>query len=158
MEDLAKQIMFFALMAVAGWLYFYICLRQLIFDFAVGYKLIKVFDSIGENVFGAQGARRLNTISVVIWTIICIVLAWVVIHFCDLYLIIGFFVGAAGALLMYIKRLGITTRSNFNAFCGTYCRFIADDELRQAAAQYDVKKMNALIKKMGSDVKFEFVN
>ena len=66
------KIMYGALIFVAGWFYFYICIRQLIFDFTVGYPLISKFGKAGENIFAPTGARRMNTISVVIWLIICV--------------------------------------------------------------------------------------
>ena len=40
---LEMKIMYGALIFVAGWFYFYICLRQLIFDFTVAYPLISKF-------------------------------------------------------------------------------------------------------------------
>ena len=57
------KIMYGALIFVAGWFYFYICIRQLIFDFTVGYPLISKFGKAGENIFAPTGARRMNTIS-----------------------------------------------------------------------------------------------
>lgn len=48
MDNLPMKIMYFALLAMAGWVYFYICVRQLVFDFTVGYRLIKVFDGVKE--------------------------------------------------------------------------------------------------------------
>ena len=60
------KIMYGALIFVAGWFYFYICIRQLIFDFTVGYPLISKFGKAGENIFAPTGARRMNTISVFI--------------------------------------------------------------------------------------------
>ena len=117
MDNLPMKIMYFALLAMAGWVYFYICVRQLVFDFTVGYRLIKVFDGVKEDVFAAQGARRLNTISVIMWAIICAGFLWLVIHFAATYLIIGFAVGALGALAMSSKRMGPRPRYNFEAFC-----------------------------------------
>lgn len=89
MDNLPMKIMYFALLAMAGWVYFYICVRQLVFDFTVGYRLIKVFDGVKEDVFAAQGARRLNTISVIMWAIICAGFLWLVIHFAATYLIMA---------------------------------------------------------------------
>ena len=80
MDNLPMKIMYFALLAMAGWVYSYICVSQLVFDFTVGYRLIKVFDGVKEDVFAAQGARRLNTISVIVWAIICAGFLWLVIH------------------------------------------------------------------------------
>lgn len=149
------KIMYGALMFVVGWFYFYICLRQLIFDFTVAYPLISKFGKAGENVFAPKGARRMNTISVVIWLIICAGLGFVVIYFCALYLIISFFVGAVLGVIMYINKLGPRTKSNFDAFCHTYCRFVPDDDLRQAMNQADLPKMRAALRAMGCDLKLD---
>lgn len=149
------KIMYAALMAVAGWFFFYICLRQLIFDFTVGYPLIKKFGSAGEAVFVPVGARRLNTISVAIWAVICAGLLFAVIRFCSLYLLISFFAGLAVCLVMFIKKLGPTDRTNFEAFCRTYCRFVPDDDLRQAMSVPDIPKMRAALRALGSELKLE---
>ena len=111
------KIMYGALIFVAGWFYFYICIRQLIFDFTVGYPLISKFGKAGENIFAPTGARRMNTISVFIWLIICVGLGFLVVHFAALYLTISFFVGAALGIVIYAKKLGPRTKSNFEAFC-----------------------------------------
>ena len=150
------KIMYGALIFVGGWFYFYICLRQLIFNFTVAYPLISRFGKAKDGeLFGARGAFRMNTISVVIWLVICVGLGFLVVHFAALYLIICFFVGALLGLILYIKRLGPRTKSNFEAFCRTYCRFVPDDDLRQAMAQADLPKMRAALRALGSDLKLD---
>lgn len=149
------KIMYGALIFVAGWFYFYICLRQLIFDFTVGYPLISRFGKAGEEVFVPKGARRMNTISVIIWLLICVGIGWAVIHFAALYLIICFFGGAVVGVIVYAKKLGPRTKTNFEAFCRTYCRFVPDDDLRQAMAQADLPKMRAALRALGSDLKLD---
>lgn len=152
------KIMYGALVFVLGWFYFYICLRQLIFDFTVGYPLISRFGKEGEEIFVAKGARRMNTISVVIWLVICAGLAFVVIYFGALYVKVAFAVGVVVGFAVYAKQLGPTTRSNFDAFCRTYCRFVPDDDLRQAMSNADTAKMHASLRRLGSSLKFEFKN
>ena len=102
--------------------------------------------------------NMMGIVSVIMWAIICAGFLWLVIHFAATYLIIGFAVGALGALAMYSKRLGPRTRYNFEAFCRTYCRFCTDDALRQAMANCDVPKMHAALKALGSPLRFEFIN
>ena len=51
-----------------------------------GYPLISKFGKAGENIFAPTGARRMNTISVFIWLIICVGLGFLVVHFAALYL------------------------------------------------------------------------
>lgn len=153
------KIMYGALIFVAGWFYFYICLRQLIFDFTVAYPLISKFGkAMNGELFAAKGANRLNTISVIIWLVICVGLGFLVVHFAALYLIISFFVGAVLGIILYIKKLGPSTKSNFEAFCHTYCRFVPDDDLRQAMNQCDLPKMRAALRALNCDLKFEFKN
>ena len=152
------KIMYGALIFVAGWFYFYICLRQLIFDFTVGYPLISKFGKAGENIFAPTGARRMNTISVFIWLIICVGLGFLVVHFAALYLTISFFVGAALGIVIYAKKLGPRTKSNFEACCRTYCRFVPDDDLRQAMAQAALPKMRAALRALGPDPKLDLDN
>lgn len=149
------KIMYAALMALAGWFFFYICMRQLIFDFTVGYPLIKKFGAAGDGIFAAQGANRLNTISVIIWALICAALLFVVIRFCSLYLLISFFVGFLFCLAMFAKKLGPDTKSNFDAFCRTYCRFVPDDDLRAAMNDADLPKIHAALRTLGSGTRFD---
>ena len=153
------KIMYGALIFVAGWFYFYICLRQLIFDFTVAYPLISKFGkAMNGELFAAKGANRLNTISVIIWLVICVGLGFLVVHFAALYLTICFFVGAVLGIILYIKKLGPSTKSNFEALCHTYCRFVPDDDLRQAMNQCDLPKMRAALRALNCDLKFEFKN
>ncbi len=153
------KIMYGALIFVGGWFYFYICLRQLIFDFTVAYPLISKFGKAkGGELFASKGANRLNTISAVIWLIICAGLAFVVIHFAALYLILSFFGGVVVGFIVFAKKLGPKTKSNFEAFCHTYCRFVPDDDLRQAMNQCDLPKIRAALRALDCDLKFEFIN
>jgi hypothetical protein len=147
------KIMYAALLFVAAWFYFYICLRQLIFDFTVGYPLIKKFGDAG--VLATVGANRLNTISVVIWLFISAGMAFVVIRFCPLYLMIGFWSGAVIGLIVFINKLGPRTLSNFNAFCHTYCRFVENDDLRNAMSDTDLPKMRSALRALGKEIKFD---
>ena len=82
-------------------------------------------------------------------------LGFLVVHFAALYLTISFFVGAALGIVIYAKKLGPRTKSNFEAFCRTYCRFVPDDDLRQAMAQADLPKMRAALRALGSDLKLD---
>lgn len=147
------KIMYAALLFVVGWFYFYICVRQLIFDFTVGYPLIRKFGDAG--VLAAVGARRLNTISVIIWLIICAGLAYAVIRLCPLYLMISFFAGAAVGLVVFFGKLGPRTQSNFDAFCHTYCRFVEDDALRAAMNGADLPKIRAALRTLGATLQFD---
>lgn len=149
------KIMYGALMFVGGWFYFYICLRQLIFNFTVAYPLIAKFGKAGAQVFAPTGANRLNTISVIIWLAICVGLGFVVVHFAALYLTLCFAGGVVIGLVVFAKKLGPKTKSNFEAFCHTYCRFVPDDDLRQAMAHADLPKMRAALRALNVELKLE---
>lgn len=150
-----QKIMFGALIFVAGWFYFYICVRQLIFDFTVGYPLIKKFGDAGESVIAAGPARRLNTVSVVVWLAICAALGFLIVRFAALYLCLCFWGGALVGLACFINKLGPRTKSNFEAFCRSYYRFMPDDELRTATYHTDLPRMRAALRALGADVKFD---
>lgn len=147
------KIMYAALVFIAGWFYFYICLRQLIFDFTVGYPLIHKFGD--AKLMVAVGAHRLNTMSVIIWLIICAGVAWAVIRFAALYLIISFGVGVLLGVIQFRSKLGPRTPSNFEAFCHTYYRFIPDEALQKAVYEADLPKIRAALRDLGSDLKLE---
>lgn len=151
-----KQVMYAALLFVSGWFYFYICLRQLIFDFTVAYPLIKTFGDAG--VIASVGAKRLNTISVVIWLIICVGIAFVVIRFCPVYLLISFAIGTLVGFIVFFNKLGPKTHSNFDAFSHTYCRFVEDDELRSAMNSADLPKIRAALRTLGADITIDLKN
>ena len=86
---------------------------------------------------------------------ICVGLGFLVVHFAALYLIISFFAGVVVGLVVFAKKLGPRTKSNFEAFCRTYCRFVPDDDLRQAMAQADLPKMRAALRALGVELKLD---
>ena len=149
------KIMWAALIFVGGWFYFYICLRQLIFDFTVGFPLISKFGAAGETVFAATGAKRLNIISVIIWALICVGIGWVVIRFCPTYLLVSFWAGAVIGLACFAKRLGPGTKSNLEAWLRTYCRFMPDDALRMACYEADLPKLRSALRALNAEVKLD---
>lgn len=149
------KIMYGALIFVAGWFYFYICLRQFIYDFTVGYPLIKKFGDAGENILAARPARSLNTISALVWFAICAGLAFVVFFFCPIYLMVSFWIGVLLGVIVYAQKLGPRFTPNFEAFCRTYYRFMPDDELRTAAYNADYPRMRAALRALGCDLKLD---
>ena len=143
------KIMYGALMLVVGWLYFYICLRQLIFDFTVGYPLIKRFGAAGDQIIAVKPARSLNTISVCVWFALCAGLGFLVIHFCPLWLMLPFWGGALLGVATFATRLGPGTKSNLEAWLRTYYRFMPDDELRTACYNTDLPRIRAALRALG---------
>ncbi|NLC72375.1 MAG: hypothetical protein GX684_01170 [Ruminococcaceae bacterium] len=149
------KILYAALMALAGWIFFYICVRQLVFNFTVGYPLISKLKPTGESVFYAKAARHLNNISVIIWFFIVAGISFVVIRFAPLYLQVSFAVGFISCILLFIKKLGPKDKKNLEAFLRTYSRFALPDDLRTAMYNADVPKVHAALRASGFDIRFD---
>lgn len=154
--DIALKVLYFVLIAAGGWLYFYLGVRQLVFGLTVGYPLIKSFG--GTGAFLSREAKKLNTVSVIFWAVICLGFMGIVARFAAPYLIAGFALGALAGLIMYAKRLGRATFGNFEAFCRSYCRFAGDAALRGAMAECDLGKIHSALEALGSPLRFEFKN
>lgn len=150
------KIMYGALMIVAGWVYFYICIRQLVFDFTVGYPIIRLFATDDDRLIVAKPARNLNTVSVCVWFLLCGVLGFLVVWFCSLWLMIPFWVGVIVGVVCYINKLGPKTKSNMDAWMRTYYRFMPDDELRTACYHTDYPRIRAALRALDSDVTISF--
>ena len=143
--DIALKVLYFVLIAAGGWLYFYLGVRQLVFGLTVGYPLIKSFG--GTGAFLSREAKKLNTVSVIFWAVICLGFMGIVVRFAAPYLIAGFALGALAGLIMYAKRL-----------CRSYCRFAGDAALRGAMAECDLGKIHSALEALGSPLRFEFKN
>ena len=83
------------------------------------------------------GADRYTAISMVVCGFFVLVVAFLIIRFCKMYLLISFFVGAVLAVILLLSRVTPDNRSMFDSFCGTYYRFVPDDELRTAMFNKD---------------------
>ena len=147
---MAMKIMWAAAIFFGGWLLSYLFGRQLAFNFMSAYPMIKKMRSQDPDLI-APGADKYTNISVVVCVISLLVVGFIVVRFCKLYLIISFFVGLISALVMYLPRLKITERSTFELFCSAYSRFVPDDELRTAMFEREPKKIRKRIRDMELD-------
>ena len=91
------KIMLAAAIFFGGWLWSYLFVRQLMFNFRVAYPLIRSMNALREDLI-AVGAKRYTGISVAICLVFAALVLFVVIRFCPVYLWVSFLVGAVSAL------------------------------------------------------------
>ncbi len=153
------KIMYAAILFFAGWLWFYVFVRQFIFNFSTAYPLIKKMQEIDPDLI-AVGAKRYTTTSVLVCTVISAVILFVIFFFCPKYLIISFFAGAVLCMVMLLGKLSPKNKNMFENFCSGYCRFVPDDELRTLMYNKDIKKIDRRLRELGYDRSFipEFKN
>lgn len=125
------KVLFGGAIMLGGWLWFYLFVRQFLFNFMTAYPLIKQMTAADAELI-SPNAKRYTTVSVGLCAFVSLVIAAIVVLLCKTYLMICFFVGALVALCMYIGRLSPKNRNMFDSFCGAYYRFVPDDELRTA--------------------------
>lgn len=147
---MAMKIMWAAAIFFGGWLFSYLFVRQLVFNFMSAYPMIKKMRTQDQDLI-APGADKYTNISVIVCIVAILIVCFIVIRFCKLYLIISFFVGLVSALVMFIPRLKITERGTFDLFCSAYSRFVPDDELRTAMYERSPKDIRKRIRDMGLD-------
>ena len=142
------KIFYVAALFLGGWLWSYIFIRQIMFNFITAYPLIKKMNALQENLI-AVGAKRYTTISTLVCSVFSLILLAVVIRFCPLYLAISFVAGAVIAFIMLIKMVSPRNRAMFDSFCTAYCRFVPDDELRTAMFNKKTGPIRSRLKAMG---------
>lgn len=131
-----------------GWLWSYLFIRQLMFNFLTAYPLIKKMRSLNEELI-APGAARYTTVSVIVNIIFAGLSLFLAIHFCKTYQIICFAAGAVLAFIMLIPRTRPAFPASFDIFCSGYYRFVPDDELRTAMYNKKTGQMKSRLKDMG---------
>ena len=100
----------------AGWLWFFLFVRQFVFNFAVAFPLISRMRNTAEDLIHKSAVR---------YTVISVIA-------CAVFIAISFFVGGAVGAVLYINKFTPKNRQMFDAFCATYYQFVPDDELRTA--------------------------
>ena len=133
---------------VLGWLWFYLFVRQFLFNFFTAYPLIKKMQAAKEDLI-AVGAKRYTGVSVASCTVVCVIVIVLVAVLCPWYFVICFFAGALVAFFMYLPLLGPKNRDMFDSFCSTYYRFVPDDELRTAMYNKKPSQMKVRLHDMG---------
>lgn len=142
------KILYAGAVLFAGWLWFYLFMRQFLFNFITAYPLIKKMNALQSDLI-AIGAKRYTTVSVIMCLLVSAIVIGVIVAFCPLYLELSFAGGALVALLMLINRLSPRNRPMFDAFCVTYYKFVPDDELRTAIYNKKTTQIKARLKDMG---------
>ena len=142
------KIMLTGAIFLGGWLWSYLFIRQLLFNFATAFPLIRRMSALQEELI-AVGARRYTVISVITCTVVAAALLAAVVIWCPLYLQIGFAAGALLAVILLIPRVSARNREMFDSFCSTYYRFVPDDELRTAMYNKKTGQIKSRLKAMG---------
>lgn len=142
------KIMLAGAILLGGWLWSYLLIRQIMYNFLVAFPLIKKMRTLKEDLI-AIGANRYTVVSTVVCCLAAGALLFVVIRFCPMYLMISFAIGAVVAAVMLIKMITPCNRAMFNSFCDAYCRFIPDDELRMAVYNKKTGPIRTRLKEMG---------
>ena len=141
------KIMLVGAIFLGGWLWAYLFIRQLMFNFRVAYPLIRDMNALREELI-AVGARRYTTISTITCCVVAAGILALVVIFCPLYLQIGFGAGALLAIILLIPRVTPKNRDMFDSFCFSYCRFVPDDELRTAMYNKKAGQIKSRLKAM----------
>lgn len=139
---------------LAGWLWFFLFVRQFLFNFTVASPLINRMRNTAENLID-KSAVRYTLISDVVCLIFIAVILFVILRFCATYLIVGFFAGGVVGLIFYIKKFTPKDRQMFDAFCGTYYQFVPDDELR--TAMFNKKPSQMKIRLHAMELRTDFI-
>ena len=147
MEGMSTKIMLTGALFLGGWLWSYIFIRQILFNHLTAFPLIKKMRALREDLI-AVGADRYTVISTIVCLFFTAVFLFIVIRFCPLYLIICFCAGGIIAFVMLLKMVTPRNRAMFDTFCGVYCRFVPDDELRTAMFNKKTGPMRARLKEM----------
>lgn len=150
---MSMKIMWAAAIFFGGWLFFYLFGRQLVFNFTTAYPTIRKMREQDKDLI-APGADKYTNISVLVCVVVLLILGFLVIRFCPLYLSISCGVGALSAFLMYLPHSKISDRATFDLFCSAYSRFVPDDELRTAMFNRKPKEMRSRMRAMGLDPAF----
>ena len=139
---------------LAGWLWFFLFVRQFLFNFTVAVPLIKRMRDSAEDLIH-KAAVKYTVISVVVCGIFIAAVCFIIFRFCKPYLIISFFVGAFVCFVILIKKFTPKCRQMFDSFCATYYQFVPDDELRTAMYNKKPSQMKVRLHAMG--VRTDFI-
>ena len=150
---MSMKVMWAGALFLGGWLWFYIFIRQFLFNFMTAYPLIKRMNEASPELI-AIGARRYTSVSVVVCGIVAAAVAAAIAVFCPLYMIISFFVGGLIGLVAFFPRLSPKNRAMFDTFCASYYRFVPDDELRTAMYNKKPSQMKQRLHAMGLSTDF----
>jgi len=147
-----NKIIYAALLFLAGWLWYFLIVRQFVFNFTTVMPMLKRFKSAEKTKeqLISVNANRFVWISVFVWFLISVGLAVLVVFLCrnHIYLWISFFVGGVIGVITFIGRYTPSTKRNFLDFCSSYYRFIFDDELRTAMYNGKISQMKTAFNRL----------
>lgn len=147
------KVLWAGAMLFGGWLWFFLFVRQFLFNLTVAYPMIKSMKKASEDLIH-DSATKYTTTSMIICTVFIAIVIFVVLRFAKPYLIISFFVGALVCLLILLNKFNPKCRQMFDSFCGTYYQFVPDDELRTAIFNKKTSQMKKRLHAMGVSTEF----
>lgn len=150
---MSGKIMWAGALFFGGWLWSYVFIRQIMFNFIVAKPLIRKLRAMQKELI-AIGADRYTVISTLTCALLAGILLALVIRFCPLYQTVFFAIGAVTAFVMLFYLVTPRERSMFDAFCSSYCRFVPDDELRAALYNKKTGPIRSRLKAMGLEGSF----
>ena len=142
------KIMLAAALFLAGFLWVYFIIRQLLFNLTVAYPTLKKMKALREDLIDI-GAWRYTRISMIVCILFSAVVLFLVIYFCPTYLLISFGVGSLICFVMLVFKIKPQNKAMFDNFCTAYCRFVQDDELRTLMFEKDYKKIDRRLRELG---------
>ncbi len=146
------KILYGGLALAGGWFWFFMFVRQFLFDIMTAYPLIGRMKKLDKEII-AVGATRYTTVSLIVTAFLSALVAFLVLYFSikkgAAFVYINFIVGAVIALIMFITKLSYRNKPMFEAFCITYYRFVPDDELRTAIYNKKFSQVNSRLRAMG---------
>lgn len=142
------KIMISAALLLGGFLWTYLFIRQLLFNFRIASPTIEKMNALQKDLI-VVGAVRYTRISNITNFLVPAVILALVIYFSPLYMIISFGVGAIAAFFFLIFRIKPENKEMFDLFAIAYYRFIPDDELRTIVYNKEYKKVYPRLKAMG---------
>lgn len=148
--SLQMKIILVGVLFLAGFLWSYLFLRQIMFNLRVASPLIKKMRTEQEDLI-AVGAMRYTTLSTVVCSFISILLLGVTVYLCrnSWYYLAGFGLGAIISFVMLFRMVRPDSKPMFNSFCSGYYRFIPDDELRTAFYNQKAGPIRSRLRELG---------
>lgn len=152
---MANNILYAALMFLCGWLWYFLVVRQFVFNFTTVKPMLKRIQkaTVGKPDVISVNASRFTTLSIVVWIVISIITAGVVVYLCrnKAYLFISFFIGALIGVVTFLGQYTEYNERNFNDFCSSYYRFVYDDQLRTSMYHNKIPAIKVRLDEMGID-------
>ena len=136
---MGMKIVWIAALALAGWLFGYLFIRQFLFNLIVALPLVKKMNKETELI--NKNANRYTGVSIAVCVLVTAIVLFLVIRFMKPYLMYSFLGGLLVCFIMLFAVVKPENEAMFNSFCASYYRFVPDDELRQAIYDKNIKKI-----------------